>query len=109
MRLRRIGGLVIIGVLVAASRSGAQQVRSFTTPERRPEQKVSIPRAYLPPKGMCRIWIDSVPARQQPAPTDCATAIRNKPQNGQVIFSEDRDRDKDRGRKGKEKPKKPGR
>jgi hypothetical protein len=109
MRLRWIGGLVIIGVLVAAPESGAQQVRSFTTPERRPEQKVTIPRAYLPPKGMCRIWIDSVPARQQPAPTDCATAIRNKPQNGQVIFSEEnRDRDKDSGRKGKDKPKKPG-
>lgn len=109
MRLRWIGGLVITGVLVAASESGAQQVRSFTTPERRPEQKVTIPRAYLPPKGMCRIWIDSVPARQQPAPTDCATAIRNKPQNGKVIFSEEnRDRDKDSGRKGKDKPKKPG-
>lgn len=109
MRIARIGGIVAFGVLVAASRSDAQTVRSFTTPERRPEQKVSIPRAYLPPKGLCRIWIDSVPARQQPAPTDCATAIRNKPQNGRVIFSEqDRESDKDDDRKGKGKPKKPG-
>jgi hypothetical protein len=103
-----MGVIVALGVLVAASRSDAQQVRSFTTPERRPEQKVSIPRAYLPPKGLCRIWIDSVPPRQQPAPTDCATAIRNKPQNGRVIFSEE-DREPQKGeRKGKDKPKKPG-
>jgi hypothetical protein len=83
----------------------AQRVRSFTTPER-PEQKAAIPRAYLPPKGLCRIWIDSVPPRQQPAPTDCATAIRNKPQNGRVIFSEEKDDAKDK--KGKERPRKPG-
>jgi hypothetical protein len=108
MQKARIGVIVALGVLVAASRSDAQ-VRSFTTPERRPEQRVSIPRAYLPPKGLCRIWIDSVPPRQQPAPTDCATAIRNKPQNGRVIFSEqDREPQKDGERKGKDKPKKPG-
>ena len=107
MQKGRIGVIVAVIALAAASQAGAQQVRSFTTPERRPAQKVNIPRAYLPPKGMCRIWIDSVPARQQPAPTDCATAIRNKPQNGQVIFSEERDRDKNDNRKGKDKPKKP--
>jgi hypothetical protein len=109
MQIARIGVIVTFGLLAAASSAGAQQVRSFTTPERRPEQKVSIPRAYLPPKGLCRIWIDSVPPRQQPAPTDCATAIRNKPQNGRVIFSEkDRASEKDDDRKGKGKPKKPG-
>jgi hypothetical protein len=27
-----------------------------------------------------------VPANRQPAPTDCATAIRNKPPNARVIF-----------------------
>jgi hypothetical protein len=108
MHRARMGVIVAFGVLVAASASGAQQVRSFTTPERRPEQRVSIPRAYLPPKGLCRIWIDSVPPRQQPAPTDCATAIRNKPQNGRVIFSEqDREPQKDDERKGKDRPKKP--
>jgi hypothetical protein len=107
MQKGRIGVIMAAIALVAASQTGAQQVRSFTTPERRPAQKVNIPRAYLPPKGMCRIWIDSVPARQQPAPTDCATAIRNKPQNGQVIFSEERDRDRNDNRKGKDKPKKP--
>lgn len=108
MQVARIGVIVAFGILAAASRSDAQQVRSFTTPERRPAQKVNIPRSYLPPKGMCRIWIDSVPPRQQPAPTDCATAIRNKPQNGQVIFSEDRADLKDADKKGKGRPKKPG-
>ena len=45
MQIARMGVIVALGVLVAASRSDAQQVRSFTTPERRPEQRVSIPRA----------------------------------------------------------------
>ena len=42
-----------------------------------------------PPRGMCRIWIDGVPAGQQPAPTDCATAVRRRPPNARVIFGDD--------------------
>jgi hypothetical protein len=48
-----------------------------------------IPRTHMPPPGMCRIWLDNVPAAQQPAPTDCASAVRNQPRNGRVIFSEE--------------------
>lgn len=45
-----------------------------------------IPPGHMPPPGMCRIWIDGVPAGRQPAPTDCATAIRRRPPNARVIF-----------------------
>jgi hypothetical protein len=38
---------------------------------------------------MCRVWVDGVPPGQQPAPTDCKTAIRNRPPNGRVIFGDD--------------------
>ena len=48
-----------------------------------------IPADARPPKGMCRIWIDNVPAAQQPAATDCPTAVKNRPANGQVIFGDD--------------------
>jgi hypothetical protein len=48
-----------------------------------------IPAGHRPPAGMCRIWLDGVPAGQQPAPTDCATAVRNRPANGRVIFGDD--------------------
>ncbi len=47
-----------------------------------------VPRGYEPPPGMCRIWIDGVPPARQPAPTDCATAIRRKPANARVIFGD---------------------
>ena len=43
---------------------------------------------HRPPPGMCRVWIDGVPASRQPAPTDCPTAIRNRPANARVIFGE---------------------
>lgn len=49
----------------------------------------SIPRAHYPPAGMCRIWLDGVPAVRQPAPTDCVTAVRNRPANGRVVFGAD--------------------
>jgi hypothetical protein len=49
----------------------------------------TIPADSRPPAGMCRIWLDDVPAGQQPAPTDCATAVKNKPQNARVIFGDD--------------------
>ena len=48
-----------------------------------------VPKEYRPPKGMCRIWLDKVPAKQQPAPTDCPTAVKNRPSNGRVIFGDD--------------------
>ena len=59
-----------------------------------------IPSAYRPPQGMCRVWIDGVPPDQQPAPTDCTTAVRNRPANARVIFGDEFPK------KGTEKPKK---
>ena len=35
---------------------------------------------------MCRIWLNGVPPTQQPAPTECSLAVRNKPPNGTVIY-----------------------
>ena len=52
-------------------------------------KKGTIPADARPPKGMCRIWIEGVPAAQQPAATDCPTAIKNRPSNGKVIFGDD--------------------
>lgn len=54
-----------------------------------PAQGDSVPKAYRPPPGMCRIWLDKVPPKQQPAPTDCRTAVHDKPANGRVIFGDD--------------------
>jgi hypothetical protein len=31
------------------------------------------------PNGMCRVWIDGLPTSQQPRPTDCRTAERQRP------------------------------
>ncbi|MFN2397182.1 MAG: hypothetical protein ABR543_00840 [Gemmatimonadaceae bacterium] len=52
-----------------------------------------IPTEYRPPSGMCRIWLDDVPPGRQPAPTDCATAIRRRPPNSRVVFGEKSERD----------------
>ena len=49
----------------------------------------NIPASMRPPAGMCRIWLSDVPAAQQPAPTDCASAVRNRPAKGRVIFGDD--------------------
>jgi hypothetical protein len=52
-------------------------------------QQTQIPASERPPAGMCRIWLDGVPAAQQPAPTDCATAVKNRPEKGRVLFGDD--------------------
>ncbi|HEU4643439.1 MAG TPA: hypothetical protein VFS44_13365 [Gemmatimonadaceae bacterium] len=49
-------------------------------------ENADIPQTHRPPPGMCRIWIDGVPPARQPAPTDCATAIRRRPPNARVVF-----------------------
>lgn len=66
-------------------------------------RQTPIPAQHRPPAGMCRIWLDDVPANQQSAPTDCATAVKNKPQNGRVIFGDDYVKD-DKGAKKKAPP-----
>ena len=49
----------------------------------------AVPLNARPPAGMCRIWLDAVPVAQQPAPTDCASAVRNRPPKGRVVFGDD--------------------
>ncbi len=93
------------GLLALGSEAGAQGFpRGLPQgiPRGFPQQEQGVPAAYRPPAGMCRIWIDGVPAGQQPAPTDCITAVRNRPDNGTVIFGEQvRRRGKDKPKKGK--------
>lgn len=74
-----------VSALLAGATAAHAQVRSFTSPPA-PRQETAVPRQFMPPPGMCRIWLDNVPPAQQPAPTDCATAIRRKPQNARVVF-----------------------
>lgn len=83
------GGSVDATPAVAQSTSTKQKQVQPRVPPARQE----VPARLLPPPGMCRVWVDNVPARQQPAPTDCANAIRNRPPNGRVIFAEEASRD----------------
>ncbi|MBV6522235.1 MAG: hypothetical protein MNPFHGCM_02381 [Gemmatimonadaceae bacterium] len=72
------------------------------------DEKPIVPKAYMPPAGMCRIWLNDVPASQQPAPTDCATAIKNRPANGRVVFGDDARKDSAKtGKSEKAKARKP--
>jgi hypothetical protein len=57
----------------------------------------TVPKTYAPPPGMCRIWLANVPPAKQAAPTDCATAVRNRPANARVIFGDSASRG-ERGR-----------
>ena len=47
-----------------------------------------VPESAMPPAGMCRVWLRDIPERQQPAPTDCATAIRTMPRDAMVLFGD---------------------
>ena len=71
-------GVALIATLVALPLQGQE----------RPRPSDSIPASAKPPAGMCRIWLPNVPANKQAAPTDCATAVRNRPANARVIFGD---------------------
>ena len=61
--------------------------RALWAQDRSQDAKSSaVPESAMPPAGMCRVWLRDVPERQQPAPTDCATAIRMMPRDAQVLF-----------------------
>lgn len=79
-----LGTIALLSSLLAVG-VGAQGTAEQDSAQQRP----SVPTGYEPPAGMCRIWINNVPPSQQPAPTDCVTAVRNRPANARVIFGED--------------------
>jgi hypothetical protein len=78
--------LVLVAAAFAPVTAGAQSgdARGNT----RPGDARALPERYRPPPGMCRVWVKDVPPDRQPAPTDCASALRNKPSNATVYFSD---------------------
>ncbi len=79
-------GLVLSAGVAEAQRRTRNPANAQTEQSRRDPV---VPRGYAPPAGMCRIWISGVPPGNQPAPTDCASAVRNRPANGTVLFGDD--------------------
>lgn len=79
---------IVFAVIAAAIPGEAAAQGKPKAPRRDGEEQPRIPSRYQPPPGMCRIWLEDVPASRQPAPTDCIRALRNKPANGRVIFGD---------------------
>jgi hypothetical protein len=84
----------VLGLIVSAGVAEAQRPVPVNPPAPATQQSQSlreqiVPPGFFPPTGMCRIWINGVPAGQQPAPTDCTSAVRNRPANGRVLFGDD--------------------
>jgi len=81
------------GILISATTADAQRpvpVKPRSQSQQtQPHRDQVVPPGFFPPAGMCRIWINDVPPGQQPAPTDCASAVRNRPANGKVLFGDD--------------------
>jgi hypothetical protein len=75
--------LFTLAVFASPSLAGAQGRGNKS------QGKDEVPVSMRPPAGMCRVWLDDVPPAQQPAVTDCPTAVRNRPAKGRVIFGDD--------------------
>jgi len=95
----RVAGVAAVALVISTSPVEAQ--RPVPVKPKSPQQQTQrrdqvVPPSFMPPAGMCRIWINDVPPGQQPAPTDCASAVRNRPANGKVLFG-----DESKGKKGK--------
>lgn len=88
----------LVGLIISAGVAEAQRpVPANPRAQQSPRREQIVPPRFYPPAGMCRIWINGVPAAQQPAPTDCASAVRNRPANGKVLFGDE----PPKGKKGK--------
>ncbi|HEY5077764.1 MAG TPA: hypothetical protein VIJ48_09685 [Acidimicrobiia bacterium] len=87
--MKQLSLFIGIGFVVAAAAPVSAQRRTSVRDSVRKAIAAAIPVDARPPKGMCRVWLDAVPAAQQPAATDCAAAVKNRPPNGRVIFGDD--------------------
>lgn len=88
-------GLILSAGVAEAQRRPSQSGNAQTEQSRRDP----VPKGFAPPAGMCRIWINDVPPGKQPAPTDCASAVRNRPANGKVLFGDDPSKAKGKSKK----------
>lgn len=52
------------------------------------ERDDAIPKTAWPAAGLCRVWLKDVAPAQQPAPTDCGSALRNPPASATVLFGD---------------------
>ncbi len=77
---RSMLGLAVF-VAFAAAPLGAQD-------KGRDDRSDVIPKTAYPPAGLCRVWLTGVAPSQQPAATDCTSAIRNQPANSKVLFGD---------------------
>jgi hypothetical protein len=83
--MKQLSSVVPFVLLVAI----ATPVKAQRGASRDSAKKAAIPADARPPKGMCRVWIKGVPAAQQPAATDCPTAVKNLPANARILFGDD--------------------
>ena len=91
--------LLVVFMLLFPRSGATQSLRpADSRAQKDAEKNAPVPKEYLPPPGMCRIWLDNVPANRQPAPTNCATAIRNRPPNARVIFPASKTGEQKQGR-----------
>jgi hypothetical protein len=81
--MRSAGVLAGVAVAFAAPALAAQG-----KPAEKESADVAIPETAWPPAGMCRVWLRDVPERQQPAPTDCVTALRMRPRDATLLMGE---------------------
>ena len=87
--MKQLSLLLTFGFVVAAAAPAMAQAGVTQKDSAKKAAASAVPANARPPKGMCRVWIDGVPAAQQPAATDCPTAVKNRPANGRVIFGDD--------------------
>jgi hypothetical protein len=77
------GFLTVASATVSLSSTMVAQDR-----QAEPEVIPGIPTSALPPEGMCRVWLKDVPVGRQPAPTDCASAIKSRPRDAILLIGD---------------------
>ena len=85
MKVRISDVRIVLAFAITASVLSGCAAYGDSAPGPYPARHLNIPESYMPPPGMCRIWIRDLPPSRQSPPGNCYELERRVPMRAILV------------------------